>query len=87
MLPRHPIYATLLPAAAQAAIGQAAPALAGRVAALVGEGFAEGQTVRVTDGGPVFEAPMQASATARAGASGWAAGADADELRRVPIRR
>lgn len=55
LLPRHLVYASLLPAAVQAALGQAAPPAEPLRQALVQAGFGWREHVAVTDGGPVLE--------------------------------
>lgn len=55
MLPRHPVYVSLLPAAAQAALGQAAPAAEPLRQALLQAGFGWREHVGIVDGGPVLE--------------------------------
>ena len=65
LLPRHPLYADMLPASVQAVIGRAPGAAAAWIAALDQEGFQSGRAVTVIDGGPVHEGRLNASATAR----------------------
>jgi arginine N-succinyltransferase len=65
LLPRHPLYADMLPAAVQAVIDRAPGETAAWISALVQEGFQSGRAVTVVDGGPVHEAHLNASATAR----------------------
>lgn len=55
LLPRHLVYASLLPAAAQAALGQAAPQAEALRQALVQAGFGWRGHVGLADGGPVLE--------------------------------
>lgn len=56
LLPRHPVYTSFLPAAAQAAIGQCAPAHEALHQCLRRAGFRHEQHVRIDDAGPVLEA-------------------------------
>jgi arginine/ornithine N-succinyltransferase beta subunit len=65
LLPRHPLYADMLPAGVQAVIGRAPGEAAAWIAALDQEGFQSGRAVTVVDGGPVHEGHLNASATAR----------------------
>jgi arginine N-succinyltransferase len=55
LLPRQLLYASLLPAAAQEALGQALPAAAPLRAALEAAGFGWRDHVGLVDGGPVLE--------------------------------
>lgn len=55
LLPRHLVYASLLPAALQAALGQATAAAHALRQALVQAGFGWRGHVGLTDGGPVLE--------------------------------
>lgn len=55
LLPRHPVYASFLPAAAQAAIGQSAPAYESLRQSLERLGFRHDEHVRIDDAGPVLE--------------------------------
>jgi arginine/ornithine N-succinyltransferase beta subunit len=55
LLPRHLVYSSLLPAAAQAALGQAAPQAEALRQALVQSGFGWRDHVGLADGGPVLE--------------------------------
>ena len=55
LLPRHLLYASLLPAAAQAALGQPAAAAAPLRQALLRAGFGPRDRVGIVDGGPVLE--------------------------------
>jgi len=74
LLPRHPLYVSFLPAVAQAAIGQHAPACTWLRELLQQEGLRHRQHVRVDDAGPVLEADfaalpaVQAAAVRRLGA-------------------
>lgn len=56
LLPRQPVYAAFLSAPAQAAMGQAHPAVRGWMDTLSHAGFRYSHHVTITDGGPVFEA-------------------------------
>lgn len=56
LMPRHPLYASFLPAAAQAAIAQPHPLTRPLVEVLEHEGFRYGHHVDVVDAGPVLEA-------------------------------
>jgi arginine N-succinyltransferase len=56
LMPRHPLYASFLPPAAQAAIAQPDPIARPLVEALEHEGFRFGHHVDVVDAGPVLEA-------------------------------
>jgi len=53
LMPRHPIYITLLPASAQAVIGQVHPDTRPARAILEAEGFTATDLVDIFDGGPV----------------------------------
>ena len=55
LMPRHVLYASLLPAAAQAAFGQVHAAALPLQAALLQAGFGAREHITVTDGGPVLE--------------------------------
>ncbi len=55
LMPRHVVYASLLPAAAQAAFGQVHRAALPLKAALLQAGFGAREHITVTDGGPVLE--------------------------------
>jgi arginine N-succinyltransferase len=55
LMPRHLVYASLLPAAAQAAFGQVHAAALPLQAALLQTGFGAREHITVTDGGPVLE--------------------------------
>ncbi len=54
LLPRHLMYASFLPPAAQAAMGRCSPAAQALQAALRGLGFRWRDHIAVTDGGPVM---------------------------------
>ncbi|RZU02616.1 arginine N-succinyltransferase [Rivibacter subsaxonicus] len=56
LMPRHPLYASFLPAAAQAAIAQPHSSARPLVDVLEHEGFRYGHHVDVVDAGPVLEA-------------------------------
>jgi arginine N-succinyltransferase len=56
LLPRHPVYASFLPDAAQAAIGRPHPATQVLVEVLEHEGLRYGHHVDIHDGGPILEA-------------------------------
>jgi arginine N-succinyltransferase len=56
LMPRHPLYASFLPAAAQVAIAQPHPLARPLVEVLEHEGFRYGHHVDVVDAGPVLEA-------------------------------
>lgn len=58
LMPRHPVYIPLLPAAAQEVIGQVHPNTRPALAMLIKEGFAYHQVVDIFDGGPTIEAPI-----------------------------
>lgn len=64
LMPRHLLYAALLPAAAQAALGQVAPAAQALLQALQGAGFVAPGHVTTTDGGLVLAAPGHPAAWA-----------------------
>jgi arginine N-succinyltransferase len=53
LMPRHPIYVTLLPTEAQTVIGQVHPDTKPALAILESEGFAATGMVDIFDGGPV----------------------------------
>jgi arginine N-succinyltransferase len=55
LLPRHLLYAALLPQAVQEALGQCAPAAEALRRALLDEGFQWREHVDIIDGGPVLE--------------------------------
>ena len=57
LMPRHPIYIPLLPAAAQAVIGQVHPDTRPALAILEGEGFAFTGMVDIFEAGPVVSCP------------------------------
>ena len=56
LMPKHPIYTALLPAAARAAIGQPHPTGRAALAMLLAEGFAFDNYVDIFDGGPTVSA-------------------------------
>ena len=58
LLPRQTVYATFLPPAAQAALGQAAAPARGWMDALAHAGFLYSHHVDIVDGGPVFEGQL-----------------------------
>lgn len=64
LMPRHLLYAALLPAAAQAALGQVAPAAQALLQALQAAGFVAPGHITTTDGGPVLAAPGHPAAWA-----------------------
>lgn len=53
LMPRHPIYVTLLPPAAQAVIGRVHPDTEPALAVLTAEGFTATDLIDIFDGGPV----------------------------------
>jgi arginine N-succinyltransferase len=57
LMPRHPIYIPLLPAAAQVVIGQVHPDTRPALAILEGEGFAFTGMVDIFEAGPVVSCP------------------------------
>ncbi|WP_341675275.1 arginine N-succinyltransferase [Niveibacterium sp. SC-1] len=57
LLPQHPVYVPLLPAAAQAAIGAVHPFSLRPAEILRAEGFAFERYVDIFDGGPTLQAP------------------------------
>ena len=59
LLPRHPVVVSLLEAAAQAAIGTPADEAVPMLTAATRLGFRRTRQVRISDGGPVFEAPAK----------------------------
>lgn len=63
LMPHHPIYTLLLPAEAQAALGQVHPETAPALRLLEREGFRYQGYVDIFDGGPAVEAPLGAIAT------------------------
>jgi len=58
LMPRHPLYASFLPAAAQAAIGQAHPVAASLFQVLRDEGLRYENHIDFVDGGPILEAEL-----------------------------
>ncbi len=60
LLPRHPVIAAFLPAPAQAAIAQVAPAARLLRELLEAAGLHYGHHVRIDDGGPVLRADLDA---------------------------
>lgn len=58
LLPRHPVYTSFLPPAAQGAIAQSAPFARGWRGALVQAGLRYGHHVALDDAGPVLEAHL-----------------------------
>ncbi|MFQ5346622.1 MAG: arginine N-succinyltransferase [Rhodothalassiaceae bacterium] len=66
LMPKFPIYTTLLPAAAQAVIGKPHDAARGAVRLLTEEGFRFGGAVDIFDGGPCYEVPRKDIQTVRA---------------------
>ncbi len=73
LMPRHPIYTTLLAPAAQAAIGRVHAEAEPAWRLLVTEGFAPNQEVDIFDAGPLLAAPLATVRTVR-------------EVRRAPWR-
>ena len=65
LLPKHPIYAALLPQDAQAVIGQTHPAGAGARRYLEAEGFRYDGLIDIFDGGPSMTAPLADIRTVR----------------------
>lgn len=65
LMPRHPIYSTLLPIEAQAALGQVHPQTRAARRLLEHEGFRYQHYIDIFDGGPVVEAPTRAIRTLR----------------------
>lgn len=64
LLPRQPVYTAFLPADAQAAIGQVAPAARVLAEVLWQAGLRYGHHITIDDGGPVFEGVIDALAGA-----------------------
>ena len=58
-MPEYPIYIKLLPAEAQAVIGQPHPATAPAMKRLISEGFYYNHYIDIFDAGPLLEAPLQ----------------------------
>lgn len=58
LMPRHPLLASLLSDAAQAALGVADASAAGLQAVLRSRGLRSAQHVRIDDGGPILEAAV-----------------------------
>lgn len=65
LMPVHPIYIPLLPAAAQAVIGEAHPMSRGALKMLEAEGFRRSGMVDVFDAGPVIHARLEDVRTVR----------------------
>ena len=65
LMPRHPIYATLLPPAAQAAIGRVHAEAEPAWRLLVNEGLAPGGEVDIFDAGPLLAATLATVRTVR----------------------
>lgn len=65
LMPRHPIYATLLPPAAQGAIGRVHAEAEPAWRLLVTEGFVPGGEVDIFDAGPLLAAPLGSVRTVR----------------------
>ena len=66
LMPKFPIYTTLLPPEAQAVIGRPHEAARGAVRLLTEEGFRFGGAVDIFDAGPCFEAPRKEIHSVRA---------------------
>jgi arginine N-succinyltransferase len=66
LMPRQPVHAAFLPAAARAAIGQAHPAQAVLAGLLRAAGLRPSSHVAIDDGGPVLAAPLDALVTVAA---------------------
>ncbi len=66
LMPKFPIYTTLLPPEAQAIIGRPHEAARGAVRLLTEEGFRFGGAVDIFDAGPCFEAPRKEIHSVRA---------------------
>lgn len=66
LMPKFPIYVDLLPADAQAAIGQPHEAARGAVRLLEAEGYRFAGAVDIFDGGPCYEVPLKDIRTLRA---------------------
>jgi len=60
LMPRHPIYTVLLPAEAQAVLGQVHPETAPALRLLERESFRYQGYIDIFDGGPAVEAPLRA---------------------------
>lgn len=58
LMPRHPLLASLLPEAAQAAVGMAAESAEALQDVLLARGLRPAQHVRIDDGGPILEAAV-----------------------------
>jgi arginine N-succinyltransferase len=58
LMPRNPIYVSLLPESAQAAIGQPHPSALPAMNILLNEGFRYNKYVDIFDAGPTIEAPI-----------------------------
>lgn len=65
LMPRHPLYTNLLPAAAQEVIGRVHNNTRPAKALLESEGFAEIQAIDIFDGGPVLQARTDQIRTVR----------------------
>ena len=65
LMPKHPIYAVLLPEAAQAVIGKTHPKGLGARKLLEEEGFRFMDVVDIFDGGPLMKAPTKDIRTVR----------------------
>lgn len=65
LMPKFPIYTTLLPDEAQAAIGRPHDQARGAVRLLAAEGFRFGGAVDIFDAGPCYEAPRREIRTIR----------------------
>ncbi|GLP96568.1 arginine N-succinyltransferase [Paraferrimonas sedimenticola] len=65
MMPKHPIYLSLLPKEAQLNINQVHPNTQGAVNLLLAEGFHRSDYIGVNDAGPALVAPLDAIETVR----------------------
>jgi arginine N-succinyltransferase len=65
LMPKHPIYAVLLPAEAQAVMGKVHPQTAPALKLLEQEGFRYQGYIDIFDGGPTVEAPRDSIRTVR----------------------
>ncbi|QDU71709.1 arginine N-succinyltransferase [Mucisphaera calidilacus] len=65
LMPRHPIYLTLLPDAATSVVGKAHPDTQPALHLLMQEGFQHGDLVDIFDAGPIVTCPTQQIRTVR----------------------
>jgi len=74
LMPKHPLYAALLPSEARAVIGRPHPAAEAALAILLREGFVHRGQIDIFDAGPVVEADLGGIRTIR-------------ERRKLPVAR